>query len=240
MMPCINWGQQHLRAAALSTAEDGSVSHGGGTHRVIGTHSQSGQRVHSGLLDVCWVSEEFWLDAFAPADWKLVLPSAWGMERPPGAGLPSPNVLEGSFGFPWCSSRKKPSLMQSDVTPPQPVKETSLHVHSCHRALQQCAGGVCKKRWMQGSVGGGGILALCGFVLSAWKEHWAASCWGQRAEWKAAPCRDLLCPSATSLCSSLAVFGNEPPSLEEFMCSQVLDQQLPFTSHGTGVELASG
>lgn len=154
MMPCINWGQQHLRAAALSTAEDGSVSHEGGTHRVIGTHSQSGQRVHSGLLDVCWVSEEFWLDAFAPADWKLVLPSAWGMERPPGAGLPSPNVLEGSFGFPWCSSRKKPSLMQSDVTPPQPVKETSLHVHSCHRALQQCAGGVCKKRWMQGSVGG--------------------------------------------------------------------------------------
>lgn len=57
-------------------------------------------RVYSGMLDVCWVSEEFCLDSFAPADWKVVLPSAWSMERSPGAGLPSPNILEGSFGSP--------------------------------------------------------------------------------------------------------------------------------------------
>lgn len=140
---------------------------------------------------------------------------------------------------PWRSSREKPSHMQSDVTPPHPEKESSLHVPSCCRALQQCAGGVCKKRWMQGSGMGGALLALCSFVLAAWTEHWAASCWGQQTEWKAAPCRDLFCPSATSLCSSLAGFGNEPPSLEEFMCSQVRDQQLPLPVSGTAVELAS-
>lgn len=89
-------------------------------------------------------------------------------------------------------------------------------------------------------LGGVGIPGLCSFVLAAWKERWAASCWGQQAEWKAAPCRDLFCPSATSLCSSLAVFGNEPPSLEESMCSRVLDQQLPSPFSGTGMELASG
>lgn len=65
---------------------------------------------------------------------------------------------------PWRSSREKPSHMQSDVTPPHPEKESSLHVPSCCRALQQCAGGVCKKRWMQGSGMGGfssGLVQLC-------------------------------------------------------------------------------
>lgn len=62
--------------------------------------------------------------------------------------------------------------MQSNVAARRSVKETSLHVHSCHRAPQQCAAGVRKKRWMLGSGGGGGgVPALCSFVLAAWKEH---------------------------------------------------------------------
>lgn len=58
------------------------------------------------------------------------------------------------FRFPQRSSMEKPNHTQSDVTPPHPVKETSLHVPSCHRAPQQCAGAVYKRRWMQGSGGG--------------------------------------------------------------------------------------
>lgn len=67
---------------------------------------------------------------------------------------------------------EKPNHTQSDVTPPHPVKETSLHVPSCHRAPQQCAGAVYKRRWMQGS-GGGLVFQAC-----------AALCWqlGKNAE----------------------------------------------------------
>lgn len=49
MMPCMKWRQQHGQAAELSSTEDGSVSPGGGTPRVIGTHRPSGQ---SPLRDV--------------------------------------------------------------------------------------------------------------------------------------------------------------------------------------------
>lgn len=52
-MICANWGQQHLQPPELHTAEDGSVSPGGGTRRVISTCSQSKHKVHMRMLDVC-------------------------------------------------------------------------------------------------------------------------------------------------------------------------------------------
>lgn len=141
--------------------------------------------------------------------------------------------------FPQRSSMEQPSHMQSDVTPPHPVKENSLHVPSCHGAPQQCAGAVYKRRWMQGS-GGGWYSSPVQLCVGSLEGTLSSFMLRPAAEWKAAPCRDLFCPSATSLCPSLAVFGNEPLSLEESMCSRVLDQQLPSPFSGTGVELASG
>lgn len=159
--------------------------------------------------------------------------------RPPGAGLPSPKVLEGSFRFPRRSSREKPSHTQSGVTPPHPVKETSLPVHSCHRAPQQCAGAVCKKRWIQGS-GGGWYSCLVWLCVGSLEGALSGRMLRPAGRIKSRPMQGPFLSICYKSVLFTAVFGNEPPSLEEFMGSQVLDQQLPFPFSGTGVELASG
>lgn len=159
--------------AELSPAEDGSVSPGGGSHGVIGTQSgQSPLRDVRCLLRVSRGLAWFFCTCRLETGFAICLRHG----ETSRSRITSPNILEGSFSFPRCSSREKPNHMQSDIAAPHPVKETSLHVHSCHRAPQQCAAGVCKKRWMLGSGGwwhsslvqlcvGGLEGALSGFTL---------------------------------------------------------------------------
>lgn len=141
----------------------------------------------------------------------------------------------------WHSSREKPSHLQSYTTPPDPVKETSLHVPSCHRAPQQSAGGVCKKRWMWGS--GRGRVAFQPGVALCWQLGRST----ERLHAEASRQNEKLPHAGTFSVHLLQVcalhwlcLGINPHHWKSFVCSQVLDQQLPFPFSGTGVELASG
>lgn len=96
-------------------------------------------------------------------NWLCHLPKAWrGLQEQDCLVQMRLRALSVS---PLRSSREKPSRVLSCLTPPRRVKETSLHVRSCHGALLQCGGGVCKKRCMRGSAGGRGLFppraALC-------------------------------------------------------------------------------
>lgn len=174
-------------------------------------HTQSEHKVHSGTLDICCVSGESWLAASAPAGWKLVSPSSQGVERPPGAGLPCPNASEDSLGFSLVQLERAAKTRLVLRTPPRHMKETSLHVCSCRRALLQCGGAVCKKRRTRGSAGGdySRLARLC--VVS---REGALSGFLLRpdARLKSSPTRAPFLSICYKLCSSQAGLGNEPPS----------------------------
>lgn len=224
-MICVNWGQQRLQPTELHTAEDGSVSCGGGSPRVISRCSQSKHKVHLRMLDVCWVSGEFWLDASAPAGWKLVfhLPGArGGLCEQDCLVQMHPRALSVS---PLCSLRRS----QVPSSSPYCVKGTSLHVWSCCRALLQCGSSICKKRWTWRSAAGGWLFL----------PHPALCCQpGRSTEWRLAEAsrqiemqpsmHRLFLSVCHKLCASQARCGNKTPLVGVFMCSKVLDQQLPF------------
>lgn len=75
--------------------------------------------------------------------------------------------IQGLSQFPPCAVWGEAKSHAIPSSSPHCVKETSLHVCSCCRALLQCGGSVCKKRWMWGSAGGGYscLAQLCGVSL---------------------------------------------------------------------------
>lgn len=82
------------------------------------------------------------------------------------SGIAGPRMSEGSLGFPLAQLEgEAKSIMSGAVSnPSSPPEGTSLQVRSCHRALLQSGGGVCKKRGMGGMCGRGLSLpraALC-------------------------------------------------------------------------------
>lgn len=75
------------------------------------------------------------------------------MERPPGAGLPSPNIWEGSFSFPLVQFKGEAKSHAARDNTSSPREGNLPACSQLPQAPQQCAGGVCKKRWKPGSGG---------------------------------------------------------------------------------------
>lgn len=103
--------------------------------------------------------------------WKLVLPSAQGMERPPGAGLPRPNASEGSLGFPFAQFEGK---AKSRLVLSNPSSRCEGNLPAC---LQLPQGSPATWRLVSVREDGcrdlreGIFPASCSFVSSPWKEH---------------------------------------------------------------------
>lgn len=110
------------------------------------------------------------------------------------------------------SSREKPSCMWSHLTPPHCMKETSLHIRSCCRALLQHGGVVRKKRWMWVSVGGGYscLVQLCVVSLEGALSGFLLRPAGRL---KSSPMQGTFLSICYKLCSSQATCGDELPSL---------------------------
>lgn len=111
---------------------------------------------------------------------------------------------------PLCSLREKPSRIWSCLTPPRYVKETSLHVRSCHRALLQCGGGFCRKRWMRASAGGdySCLVQLCVDSLEGALSGFLLRPAGRL---KSSPTQGPFMSICYKPRCSQARFGNEPP-----------------------------
>lgn len=140
-------------------------------------------------------------------NWLCHLPKAWrGLQEPDCLVQMRLRALSVS---PLRSSREKPSRVLSCLTPPRCVKETSLHVRSCHRALLQCGGGVCKKRRMRGSAGGdySRLVQLCVVSLEGALSGFLLRPAGRL---KSSPTQGPFMSICYKLCSSQARFGNEP------------------------------
>lgn len=101
---------------------------------------------------VCLESPGLLLLHLQAGNWFLHLPKAWrGLQERDCLVQMHPRTRSVS---PLCSSREKPRHVWSYPSSPRHVKETSLHVCSCRRALLQCGDAVCKKRRTRGSAGG--------------------------------------------------------------------------------------